>query len=120
MFQNHALLEEPPVSDDDEYDEKGATGGSYERLHPRKPKISVDKTLPPIPRKVSYYHKKLSSRGQNSNSMMESPGGNVLGFVSYFRVYANCRLRRIWFSKEGGAWMGNGVKDEFGLYAAEL
>ncbi|KDQ07419.1 hypothetical protein BOTBODRAFT_609848 [Botryobasidium botryosum FD-172 SS1] len=39
--------------------------------------------------------------------------------TSYFKIYATCRLRRVWFSENGqtedirGAW-------EYGLYAAEL
>ncbi|GFZ48736.1 hypothetical protein JCM24511_06485 [Saitozyma sp. JCM 24511] len=60
-------------------------------------------------------------RPQKRRRLVELPSGQLKS-VSYVRLYANCRVRRIWFSEEGertlGA-MGRGVEDEWGLYAAE-
>lgn len=42
-----------------------------------------------------------------------------LGFTAYVRIYANCRLRRVWFSEEGDKSLDMpGVRDEWALYAA--
>lgn len=52
---------------------------------------------------------------------VELPNGGF-GSVSYVRVYANCRIRRIWFSSAGEKTlegMGRGVKDEWALHAAQ-
>lgn len=39
--------------------------------------------------------------------------------VNYVRVYANCRLRKLWFSDKGGGEVGGGGEgEEMGLYAA--
>ncbi|WVO12528.1 hypothetical protein L204_100128 [Cryptococcus depauperatus] len=54
-------------------------------------------------------------------AQVELPSGEFES-VSYVRIYANCRVRRIWFSAEGEQTfegMGKGVKDEWALYAAE-
>ncbi|OCF44640.1 hypothetical protein I317_01527 [Kwoniella heveanensis CBS 569] len=51
----------------------------------------------------------------------ELPQGGF-GTVSYVRVYANCRIRRIWFSAEGERTiegMSKSVQDEWALYAAD-
>ncbi|WVQ66977.1 uncharacterized protein L199_005169 [Kwoniella botswanensis] len=51
----------------------------------------------------------------------ELPGGTFAS-ISYVRVYANCRVRRIWFSADGERTiqdMGKGVRDEWELYAAD-
>ncbi|WVQ72637.1 hypothetical protein IAR50_002196 [Cryptococcus sp. DSM 104548] len=51
----------------------------------------------------------------------ELPSGSFKS-VSFVKVYANCRVRRIWFSAEGEktlASMGKGVEDEWALYAAD-
>ncbi|KAK6909406.1 hypothetical protein I203_103424 [Kwoniella mangroviensis CBS 8507] len=51
----------------------------------------------------------------------ELPSGTFAS-VSYVRVYANCRVRRIWFSVDGERTiqgMGKGVRDEWELYAAD-
>ncbi|ODN77667.1 hypothetical protein L202_04818 [Cryptococcus amylolentus CBS 6039] len=51
----------------------------------------------------------------------ELPSGSFKS-VSFVKVYANCRVRRVWFSAEGEktlASMGKGVEDEWALYAAD-
>ncbi|RSH81224.1 uncharacterized protein EHS24_008661 [Apiotrichum porosum] len=43
-----------------------------------------------------------------------------LAYTAYVRIYANCRLRRVWFSEEGDKSLDMpGVRDEWALYAAE-
>lgn len=42
-----------------------------------------------------------------------------LAYTAYVRIYANCRLRRVWFSEEGDKSLDMpGVRDEWALYAA--
>ena len=73
---------------------------------------------------------------QKRRKVVELPAGGF-GSVSYVRVYANCRVRRTWFvstridanllvlnsqAADGERTMeamGQGVRDEWGLYAAE-
>ncbi|OXG47323.1 hypothetical protein J010_04914 [Cryptococcus neoformans] len=52
---------------------------------------------------------------------VELPNGGF-GSVSYVRVYANCRIRRIWFTSEGEKTLesgGKSVRDEWALHAAQ-
>jgi hypothetical protein len=76
-------------------------------------------------------------RPTKKRRMAELPAGQ-LNSVSYVRVYANCRIRRVWFvssppltpssrltprskAQEGErtlAAMGRAVQDEWALYAA--
>ncbi|KAK4684214.1 hypothetical protein P7C73_g5981, partial [Tremellales sp. Uapishka_1] len=58
-------------------------------------------------------------RRRKRRKAAELPSGQF-GHVTYVRIYANCRLRRIWLSAEGErttSGMGIGVQQEWGLYA---
>lgn len=47
----------------------------------------------------------------------------TFGSTSFVRVYANCRVRRIWFSQDGEKTLGaldSDAAGEMGLYAAEM
>ncbi|ORY33419.1 hypothetical protein BCR39DRAFT_519928 [Naematelia encephala] len=59
-------------------------------------------------------------RAQKRRKMVELPSGRFAS-ISCIRVYANCRVRRIWVTAEGQKTMdgmGRALKDEWGLYAA--
>ncbi|WWC91706.1 uncharacterized protein L201_006652 [Kwoniella dendrophila CBS 6074] len=60
------------------------------------------------------------TESRKRRKMADLPSGSFSN-VSYVRVYANCRVRRIWLSAEGERTiqsMGRGAKDEWELYAA--
>lgn len=53
----------------------------------------------------------LSARGRSSMALPNSG----FGFIKYVRIYATCRLRRIWVSTESRG-DGDNFPWEFGLY----
>ncbi|WVF72977.1 hypothetical protein IAT40_007795 [Kwoniella sp. CBS 6097] len=58
---------------------------------------------------------------RKKRKVAELPQGGFAS-ISYVKVYANCRVRRIWFSAEGERTiegMGRTVRDEWELYAAD-
>ncbi|WVR00168.1 hypothetical protein IAU59_007310 [Kwoniella sp. CBS 9459] len=66
-------------------------------------------------------HHQAEDAARKRRKVAELPQGGF-GSVSYVRVYANCRVRRIWFSAEGERTiegMGKSVRDEWELYAAD-
>lgn len=100
LFQNHALLPSPHDSDDEAH-------------------VHIDRTLPPIGRKVRAYHARLASVGVSTGEMSPCPSSTFKS-ISYVRVYANCRVKRIWLGKEPtvDAIGGAGLRDEWGLFAS--
>ncbi|KAK8853224.1 hypothetical protein IAR55_003926 [Kwoniella newhampshirensis] len=76
---------------------------------------------PPRPQTHASDEESNGSAPRKKRKVADLPSGGF-GSVTYLRVYANCRVRRIWFSAEGEKTieaMGRGVRDEWGLYAAE-
>ncbi|WVW86183.1 hypothetical protein I302_108224 [Kwoniella bestiolae CBS 10118] len=83
------------------------------------PLIQLFHSLPRPQRHASDDEKEEDSRKRRK--VAELPSGSFAS-LSYIRVYANCRVRRIWFSAEGERTiqgMGKAVRDEWELYAAE-
>ncbi|WRT70214.1 uncharacterized protein IL334_007209 [Kwoniella shivajii] len=83
------------------------------------PLIQLFHSLPRPQRHASDDEEDEASRKRRK--VAELPNGSF-GSVSYVRIYANCRIRRIWFSAEGERTiqgMGKGVRDEWELYAAD-
>ncbi|WWD19640.1 hypothetical protein CI109_104102 [Kwoniella shandongensis] len=94
-------------------------------LHISLDLLSLIPLFPSLPRPQKHApdddHDNDDSAARKRRKVAELPSGSF-GSVTYVRVYANCRVRRIWFSAEGEKTietMGRSVKEEWGLYAAE-
>ncbi|WVO21184.1 uncharacterized protein IAS62_002490 [Cryptococcus decagattii] len=74
-----------------------------------------------LARKYEEEEEKGTGSSKKRKTEIELPNGGFRS-VSYVRIYANCRIRRIWFSSEGEKTlesMGGGVRDEWALYASQ-
>ncbi|WVQ84415.1 hypothetical protein IAT38_006567 [Cryptococcus sp. DSM 104549] len=73
-----------------------------------------------LPRPQAESEAQDSARKRRKVETADLPSAGLKS-VSYVRVYANCRVRRIWFSAEGEPTlegMGRNVEEEWALYAA--
>ncbi|KAF8905247.1 hypothetical protein CPB84DRAFT_1676811 [Gymnopilus junonius] len=100
--------------------------------HPLTPWSTININFPsllpyfssPTLRSLSLDNQNDMEEGRNSRATVSHPNASssvalpsgTYSYVSYIRVYANCRLRRIWFS-EGGP--SQKVPWEFELYSAD-
>nr|KIR88364.1 hypothetical protein I308_01428 [Cryptococcus tetragattii IND107] len=74
-----------------------------------------------LARKYEEEEEKGTGSRKKRKTEIQLPNGGFRS-VSYVRIYANCRIGRIWFSSEGEKTlesMGRGVRDEWALYASQ-